>query len=560
MRKTAICSPHLMIPIFVFVLLLSGCERVDENTRNAKGTEETAYGSAFEIKGRDAPRKRDDTLQRSHDVVPGSGPADEPLEPLSDLELRRIAEKTASTSPLASHLNKKYKDDISGLLEKRYIRVLTTFSKTNFFVSGSEIFGYEYSLLKGYEKYLNRECTDDDLKVVLEFIPVSRDRLIPLLINGWGDVAAAGLTITPERLKRVDFTVPYLTNVDEVVVTNRTVEGLETLEDLSGREVFVRPSSSYHESLVSLNKKFRAKGLDPVKLVKADESLETEDILEMVDSGAIAITVADSHIVDLWSSVFENLRVHYSLKVRTGGEIAWMVRKNNPELKKQLNAFLETHRKGTLLGNIYLRRYFENNRWIKNPFTEEDLKRQNLYRRLIKKYATRYGFDPLLIMALAYQESRLDNSKKNPVGAVGLMQVRTLTAGDRNVNIDDVHLLENNIHAGVKYLDFLRNRYFSSKKIREKDRIRLSLAAYNAGPRKIRMARNLAEKLGLNPDKWFRDVEIATLKLIGQETVQYVSNINKYYLLFKFHQENEKMRRAVKIVSPRTIESNADPG
>ena len=471
---------------------------------------------------------------------------DASLEPLSDLELQRIAEKTASTSPLASHLKKKYKDDISGLLGRRYIRVLTTFSKTNFFLSGSEIFGYEYSLLKGYESVLNRECTEEDLKVVLEFIPVSRDRLIPLLINGWGDVAAAGLTITPERMKRVDFTTPYLTDVDEVVVANRTVQGLETLEDLAGREVFVRPSSSYHESLVSLNERFLEKGLPPVKIVDADESLESEDILEMVDSGAIEITLADSHIAELWSSVFENLRVHDFLKVRTGGEIAWMVRKNNPELRKHLNAFLETHRTGTLLGNIYLRRYFENNRWIKNPFAAEDLKRQNLYHSLIRKYAARYGFDPLLIMALAYQESRLDNNKENHLGAVGIMQVRTLTARDRNVNIDDVHLLENNIHAGVKYLNFLRNRYFSAKGLREKDRIRLSLAAYNAGPRKIRMARNLAKKLGLNPDKWFRHVEIASLKLIGQETVQYVSNINKYYLLFTFHRENEKKRRAAK--------------
>jgi membrane-bound lytic murein transglycosylase MltF len=335
-----------------------------------------------------------------------------------------------------------------------------------------------------------------------------------------------------------------------VVVANRQVQGLHTLEDLSGREIFVRPSSSYWGALEKLNHRFHDKGLPPVKIRKADESLETEDILEMVNAGAVPLTVADSQVALLWESVFDNLTVYEDLAIRTGGKIAWAVRKNNPELKASLNAFLKTHRKGTLLGNIYLRRYFENNKWIRNPFKKKVMERRERYRSLIKKYADMYAFDWLLILAQAYQESRLKHHTVSPFGAQGIMQVRPSTASDHNVDIREINQLENNIHAGVKYLAFLRDRYFSDEDVEEKDGIRFALAAYNAGPRNILRTRNRAEALGLDRNKWFRNVEIAALQQIGQEPVQYVSNINKYYLLFKFNEKNEKRKRTIKEMSP----------
>jgi len=445
-------------------------------------------------------------------------------------------------SPLASHFRKQYTDDLDGLLAKHYIRVLTTFNKTNFYISGNKFYGFEYALIRDYEKFLNRHKKRGDLKVVVEFIPVSRDRLIPALVKGYGDIAAAGLTITPERLEKVDFTLPYLTGIDEVIVVNKNVRGIKTLPDLSGRKIFVRQSSSYYESLVSLNRKLRGEGRKPVKIIRADENLETEDILELVNAGAIRITVADSHIAGIWSRVLGNLRVLDNLKVRSGGRIAWMVRKNNPRLKENLNGFIRKHRKGTLHGNIYFERYYKNTKWITNPLTEQEDRRLRRYTALFRKYAGRYGFDWMLIMAMAFQESGLDNRKKSRAGAVGIMQVRPSTASGKNIGIGDVHLPENNIHAGVKYLAFLRDRYFSDPGIRPRDRVRFALAAYNAGPAKIKKMRRTAGKMGLNPDRWFRNTEIAALKYIGQETVRYVSNINKYYLIFKLVFEKDRVR------------------
>jgi membrane-bound lytic murein transglycosylase MltF len=457
-----------------------------------------------------------------------------------------FGEKNSISHQLDSHLSEKYKDDLDGLMAKRYIRVLTTLNKTNFFLHKGKPFGYEYALLREYEKFLNEGVKRRELRVVVEFIPVSRDRLISGLVEGYGDIAAAGLTITKERLKQVDFTIPYWFGIDEVLVTHKRVKPPQILEDLSGQRIYVRRSSSYYESLMELNRSLKKQRKPPVKIVIADENLETEDILELVNAGVIEMTVSDSHIATIWSGLLKNLVVHEEIKLRSDSKIAWMVRKNNPQLKASLNKFLKKHRKGTRLGNIYFQRYYEKNPWIKNPLGREDKKKLDQYRSLFQKYAKQYGFDWLLIMAMAYQESRLDNSKKSRSGAVGIMQVRPETAKDKNIGIRNVHLLENNIHAGVKYLAFLRDRYFKDEAIRQRDRVRLALASYNAGPAKIRRARRLAQVKGLNPNRWFRNVELATLQSVGREPVRYVSNINKYYVTYQLAEETADIREKAK--------------
>jgi len=442
-------------------------------------------------------------------------------------------------SPLGAHLKKRYTDDLPALLRRRYIRVLTTFNKTNFYLAGTKIYGFEYSLMKEYERFLNRNIKGRQLRVVIEFIPVRRDQLLPFLIKGYGDIVAAGLTITAERLKIVDFTKPYLYGINEIVVVHRSVNNIKKLEDLSGKKVYVRKSSSYYESLMNLNKRLTSKGLQPVIIVPADESLETEDILELVNSGAIKITISDSHIATVWAKVLKNIKLLKNLKVRQGSKIAWAVRKNNPILKKSLNRFIRKVRKGTLLGNIYFRRYFKNTKWIKNPLSLKEKRKIKKYQKYFKKYAKMYGFDWILIMAMAYQESGLDHNKKSHRGAIGIMQIKPSTA--KQMGIFNINSVENNIHAAVKYLAFLRDRYFSIGQLRARDRVRFSLAAYNAGPAKVQKARRLAKRMGLDPNRWFRNVEIAMLKLVGQETVKYVSNINKYYILYRLAIESGEL-------------------
>ena len=443
-----------------------------------------------------------------------------------------VGDEKHSRHPLDTHLTYQQTADLPEILDSRYIRVLTTINRTNFFVDGPRIHGFEYEMLKKYEKYLNKGSKRSDLKLVMEFIPVPRDRLLGDLVAGYGDIAAAGLTITPERAQQVAFTRPYLTGIDELLVTHGDVKAPGSVMALSGRKVFVRKSSSYFESLQDLNRRLRKAKKRPVRIVAADENLETEDILELVNSGAVPMTVCDSHIAQIWARVLHDITVHETIKLRQGAQIAWAIRKSNPLLKEDLDRFVKGHRSGTLLGNIFFERYYEKNDWIVDPMQGSAVQKVAHYRPMFEKYGRKYNFDWRLLLAMGFQESGLNPNKRSPKGAVGLMQIKPSTAADSNVGIPDITSPENNIHAAVKYLAFLRRRYFSDDAIQPRDRVRLSMAAYNAGPAKIRAARNRARRMNLDPDRWFRNVELAVLRSVGQETVRYVSNINKYYVIY----------------------------
>ena len=153
--------------------------------------------------------------------------------------------------------------------------------------------------------------------------------------------------------------------------------------------------------------------------------------------------------------------------------------------------------------------------------------------QLFKKYAAEYGFDYLMIGALAYQESGLNQNKRSSSGAVGVMQILPATAKDPNVNIPDIEKLENNIHAGTKYLRFIIDRYYEDEPMDEVNKMLFAFASYNAGPAKINELRKKASAKGLDPNLWFNNVEVAAAKSIGRETVQYVSNIYKYFIAYQ---------------------------
>jgi membrane-bound lytic murein transglycosylase MltF len=429
-------------------------------------------------------------------------------------------------------LNEKWTGDYDGMVERHLIRALVPYSKTFYFIDGGDQRGLTYESLVGFDKYINKKLGKKTLTVRLVVIPTTRDRLLPGLVEGIGDIAAGNLTITPDRQRLVDFSDPGYTNVDEIIVTGPKAPPVKTIEDLAGKEIRVRASSSYYESLKLLNARFKKEGKKPVKLVLADENLEDEDLLEMMSAGLIPMIVIDSHKGQFWKQVFKDITLHPDIKVRTGGQIAWAIRKNSPELKKVINGFVKTYRKGTLMGNILFKRYLENTKWVRNSLNDEDMKRFRETIGFFQKYAKQYKFDWLMIAALAYQESRIDQSKRSPVGAIGVMQVLPSTAKDPNVNIPEIEQKEKNIHAGVKYLRFLRDRYFEEEPMDDLNKMLFSFASYNAGPAKVSSLRKEARKRGFDPNIWFRNVEVIAAKRIGRETVNYVGNIYKYYIAY----------------------------
>ncbi|MDH5564560.1 MAG: transporter substrate-binding domain-containing protein, partial [Nitrospirota bacterium] len=434
---------------------------------------------------------------------------------------------------LTHELQEPFLGDLPAMKARHVIRALVTYSQTNFFIVKGQPYGFEYDLLQAYAKWLNRDIKKGQLRTRLVFIPVPFNRLLPDLVNGKGDIAASGLTITSERLKNVRFTTPYVPNVEEIIVTRKNLQGLNALEDLQGKSLFMAKGTSYGSHLQTLNQQFQQKSMKLIHIKTPGAHLTTEDLLELTNSGVIDHMVADKHLAELWSSPLPHIQLRPDLPIHKGGKIAWATRPHNPQLRKSLNAFLKTHKKGTLLGNILFKRYYQNVEWITNPLSGTEKRKLATYASLFKKYGKAYQFDWKLLAAQAYQESRLDQTKKSPRGALGLMQILPSTAYNPPVKIKNIHQPENNVHAGVKYLAHLRDRYFSHKQYPPREQINFALAAYNAGPTKLKSLQQHAKKMGLNPYVWFSNMEQIALRHIGREPVRYVANIHKYYLAYR---------------------------
>lgn len=433
--------------------------------------------------------------------------------------------------------------DLTEIWERRLIRILVNHSRTDFFLDKGQIKGVQAELAQEFVKELNKNIKNESDKLFVQFIPVEFHQLIPALISGKGDIAAAFLTRTPERAALVNFVGGQSMKVDEVVVTHNDYPRLENLADLSGRQIYVLRNSSYVEHLHDLNKKLAMVDLAPIDIVEADKRLLSEDILELVNAKVIDITVIDDFKGELWEKVLPDIVMLNNIKIATNKQAGWVIRKNSPQLAAAMATFARHVRKGTLLGNILFRRYFENTQWIDNPIEQKQREKLAGVIDLFTKYGQQYDFDPLALAAQAFQESRLDNGKKSHRGAVGIMQVMPNTARDRNVNIQDIEKLENNIHAGTKYLRFLRERYFSDPSIEPWDQRLFSWAAYNAGPANIIRIRNATAKQGLNVNVWFGNVEILAARMISREPVRYVANIHKYYTAYRLVQERDKKRQ-----------------
>ena len=437
-------------------------------------------------------------------------------------------------------LQLQWTGDLDEMVERGYLRALVSYSKTQYFLDGAQQRGLSYEALQEFEKFLNQRVGRRRVPIQVVILPVGRDELIPALEQGFGDLIAANLTITPERLEHVAFSVPAARDVREVVVTGPEAAQLETLDDLAGHTVWVRRSSSYWHSLEELSASLANRGLDPIDLRPAEEYLEDEDLLELVAAGMLPWAVVDAHKAFFWADVLDGLTVREDLAVRTGGEIAWAFRRDSPQLAEMVNAFIREHRQGTLFGNVVIKRYLESNPWIRSDAIGKHERRFEELLPLFEKYAERYDFDPMLLIATAYQESQLDQSKHSRAGAVGVMQIKPSTASDPNVGIPGVDEVENNIHAGTKYLAFIRDRYFSDPALEGFNDQFFTLAAYNAGPARIGQLRAEAAAQGLDPNVWFGNVEYIAARRIGSETVRYVSNITKYAFAYLLVLEREQ--------------------
>ncbi|HKJ77034.1 MAG TPA: transglycosylase SLT domain-containing protein, partial [Gammaproteobacteria bacterium] len=397
-----------------------------------------------------------------------------------------------------------------------------------YFLWRGELLGFEYELVK-------RFAEQQGLRVAV-VVPPNRKALLEWVREGRADLAAASLTITDDRKGNgIAFSRAYH-KVSELLVTRKDDADLQSLADLNGRTVVVRRSSAYWDTLERLREE---NDLD-FELKAAPEDLETEQIIARVAKGEYDLTAADSHIVDIELTWRDDIRSAFALgDPRPHG---WAVRSANSKLLQAVNAYLKKEYRG-LFYNVTYKKYFENPKRIRlQAETRADRGADGAlspYDELARKYAQRYGLDWRLVVSQMYQESRFDPTAKSWAGALGLMQVLPRTA--KELGLTDLRDPETGLHAGIRYLDWLRKRF--EPELNVADRTWFALAAYNAGVGHVRDARRLARKKGWDPDRWFDNVEKAMLLLSqkkyarqaahgyvrGREPVNYVRQIRERF-------------------------------
>ena len=447
--------------------------------------------------------------------------------------------------------NRDWKGDFDGMLERRVIRVLVPYSRSLYFVDKGKELGIEAEMVRDFERYLNKRYARGlgRRPVSVFLVPTARDKLLPGLVEGNGDIAAANLTVTEQRLKLVDFVVPRdRRQVQELVVTGPASPRLSSLEDLSGKIIHVRKATSYYESVLDLNRRLQNKRKPAARVVALPDTLEDEDKLEMLNAGLLGIVVMDDWKARMWAQVLPNIAIHEDLVLRSGGQVGWAIRKGSPALSAVIaDYFRDEARK---FGGIDARvaQYHKRVRQISASTSAEDRKRYEAMLGLFQKYGARYRFDPHMLAAQGYQESQLRQDARSRVGAIGVMQVMPATG--KALGVGDITLLEPNIHAGAKYLDQIMTLYFPEARLSDMDRSLFAFASYNAGPARIARMRKEARDRGLDADRWFDNVELVVAQRIGLQTTTYVRNIFKYYtgylLLAEAQIETRKARETVR--------------
>jgi membrane-bound lytic murein transglycosylase MltF len=432
------------------------------------------------------------------------------------------------------------------MVKRRNIRALVLLNPIGFFYDNGQPRGVNYETLQEFEKFVNQKLKSGTLTVKVTFLPVRADQAEPALTQGMGDLITYALVITPERQQRVAFTVPVENDVKQVIVTGPNFGTVSSLEDLGGKEVYINPLTVNYQNLQRVNGTLQKEGKPPIVIKAADKNLLDDDLLQMVNAGLLPATATTASRAALWSQVLPHLTAHPDLVIARGEQTAWAVRKDNPHFKELLDEFLVSHAVGTSFGNTLLRRYLQNTKWVKDSTSPGELKKFQTNLELFQKYAGEYNFDYLMIAAQGYQESLLDQSKRNPSGAVGIMQVIPKFAAASPINVPNVTTADGNIQAGVKMLRNIDDTYFNDPKIDPLNKTLFVFASYNAGPNRIARLRQEAQEQGLDPNKWFDNVELMAAKDIGQETVTYVGNVYKYYVAYKLATEQAEVRQKAK--------------
>lgn len=427
--------------------------------------------------------------------------------------------------------------------KRRILRVLVPYSRTFFYNDNGRTRGISADVLAELELYLNKTLKTGRHPISVLAIPVERDQLISGVVEGLGDVAIGNLTVTPQRQSEVDF-VPQLGHYqNEVLVASAAAPRLQDERDLATRMLAVRRSSSYFSSIEKLNSRLIKAGRPRAEALIVPEALEDEDLLEMLNAGLIDFSIMDDWKARLWQSVYPQIRIYPELVLRQQAQIGWAIRPQSPQLAALLAGFQQSAKKQHLMALKFAE--YQQRIARQGPVHGiSEWQKVKPIHELFRRYGLDYRFDHLMLLAQGYQESRLDQQQRSARGAIGVMQLMPPT-GDA-MQVGDIRQLEPNIHAGVKYMRQMHDKYFAAPEIDEMNQTLFSLAAYNAGPTAIARMRQKAREQGRDPNRWFGQVEVVVARELGAEPVRYVRNILKYYVAYRQITWHQQLRTTAK--------------
>ncbi|WP_371185816.1 transporter substrate-binding domain-containing protein [Thalassotalea maritima] len=419
-------------------------------------------------------------------------------------------------------------DDIS---ERRTIRFAMQNVMSSYYLWKGQLMGFHYELARDFAKRHNLRY---------EIVVAANDsELFELVKTGKADIALGFHSPQAHHQQGFAFSRPYH-YATEQIVTGADDPPIRSLEDLKYRNITVAKDSSYWFTLKALQEH-----IPQMTVTAAPEGFDTSRLIAAVANGDVDVTLADNHLIGLEKKLNEN--VTPSIFIGERKPQSWLFKQGCKTLQAKINGYIRTTYRSVFY-NVIHNKYFENNRLIKRHrdayYALQDGGALSPYDALVEKYAIKYDFDPKLLIAQMYQESRFDPNALSDAGAQGLFQVMPQTA--QQLNINNITTPENGIHAGVKYMAWVAKQ-IKELDIPEEQQIWFTLASYNAGYGHVLDARRLARDKGWQDDVWFGHVERAMLLLSqakyaskarygyvrGAEPVNYVRNIRHKYDIIK---------------------------
>jgi membrane-bound lytic murein transglycosylase F len=398
--------------------------------------------------------------------------------------------------------------DLPEIIKRGKLIVLAENSSTSFFIYRGRKMGFEYEILKEFA---------NELGVTLEIKIVNNlDDLTEMLNDGEGDIIACNYTVTRDRNKNIDYSIPFLRTPQ--VLIQRKPEGWEQLtptqiekqllrdpSKLAHREIHVWKNSSYYQRLINLQDEIG----DTIYIKEEDGLIGTEEMIEMVSEGLIDYTVTEENIARVNQRFFDNIDFKTSLSVKQ--KIAFGIRKSSPLLNARLDKWLSQFMAKKTFKHIK-GKYFD----FKNlPINSTEFKaavkdgQLSAYDAIFKRAASAYNFDWRLLASVAYHESKFNPTVRGFGGAYGMMQFMPHVGPKFGVYPGSSPEVQ--IMGGMKKISKDFNSWSEIPDVSQRQKF--TLATYNAGKGHIEDAQRLAKKYGLNPLVWDDNVERMMLNL-----------------------------------------------